>query len=263
MNDQYAEKNSEFKWLAKEETTSPEELARLKTIQVHPYNMTSMKKINHKSRLASDVSSTIPEYMSVHGMSPIRAPIRRIETQIKPAKQSAQPPQPPENMIPSPSASTNTIKNRKSSLDNISLDEPTKKPSMPLPQPSVSAQDMSSLDKLHEAISKKLKFHVDTSVLINKPAFKNIMNSMKSGVDAEGSSKRLLHSLHFLLNYFESLIRKMILDHKSEFLQTEFVKSVFAEEIDTRVNERVSQRLKRYNINETGYPSKGSPVSFG
>ncbi len=100
---------------------------------------------------------------------------------------------------------------------------------------------------------KKLQWLIDTSELVKKDQFKEIVKNIKAQTSTDLEDDLRLHgALTHMVGYFEGLIRRLVVDNKAKFLDSEYVKALFAEEISK----------KREKDKILFDDSRGSPVNL-
>lgn len=83
-------------------------------------------------------------------------------------------------------------------------------------------------------VKKIMSNQMNTSDLLLSPSMKDILQLLVSGelIDTQNSSKAL-PTLGLMSGYFERLIRELFLDHKSKFINSEYIKELLKEEIES------------------------------
>lgn len=110
-----------------------------------------------------------------------------------------------------------------------------------------------------EKINKEFKWHVETQKIVKKPQFTELLNLLTNKNDDAKEVKPIEFALMRLAEYFEELILTNILDHKSKFYNTEFVKALFNEELESIRKEKDAKKpATAVSMLDTG--SKQSPV---
>lgn len=105
---------------------------------------------------------------------------------------------------------------------------------------------------------KKLSWLVDSSALLANPKLSQLASrlTLDLNISADEDQKKLRASLLRMESYFESLLRKIFAENKSRFLNMEYIKAIFQEELSQR-RDRESKPVVAEDF------FKFSPVSGG
>lgn len=218
---------SEFKWSPQpEKGPLDDEAIKIKVPTAHNGGMVSVRGIFPKKRIHTEniLLPAVPDPSPCHVDNNLNS---RFLPEFNQSSKSI-------------SADVSPTMRRKVSLDTSNMMDDTHRS-----RPSINMPHLPShnFDKnFNETVNRKLKWFVDSRAVINKKDFMTIFKTLKGLGPMGDGNLNILSSLNHLTSYFESMLKKLVVDHKSKFLEMEFIKGIFADEIEIRAREKGLKR---------------------